>query len=41
MQLLFVVLTVSAIALLKRGHELPAAAASVMALFAMLAGLST
>lgn len=41
MQLLFVLLTVSAIALLKRGHELPAATASVMALIAMLAGLAT
>ena len=41
MQLLFVVLTVSAIALLKRGHELAAAAATVMALFAMLVGLAS
>ena len=41
MQLLFVLLTVYALALLKRGHQLAAAAATLMALFAMLAGLGT
>jgi hypothetical protein len=40
MQLLFVLLTVSALAMLKRGHALPAAAASVLALAVMLEAFS-